>query len=72
MIKVELTEFTLSDILETVASLRRQGYAQGTDFDFTYYPEKYAENGFDGKIQERKVEFTFYNEHLALIFKLSR
>ena len=46
MLKVELTDFTLADILEIVADLRRQGYKQGTDFDFAYFPEKIESDNF--------------------------
>ena len=72
MLKVRLTEFELSDILGYVAELRNQGYKQGIDFDFAYFPEKYTEDGFLGIVQRRAVEFTFYNEHLGLIFQLGR
>lgn len=71
MLKVVLTDFTLSDILEKVDALRKEGYKQGKDFDFAYYPEKLANDNFTyDKIQERKLEFTFYDNELALIFKL--
>lgn len=71
MLKVVLTDFTLSDILEKVNDLRRQGYQQGKDFDFAYYPEKFENNdSFQGKIQERTLEFTFYDEHLGLLFNI--
>lgn len=71
MLKVVLTDFVLSDILETVTSLRQQGHRQGQDFDFAYHPEKFeGNNSFAGKIQQRTVEFTFYDEELGLMFKL--
>ena len=58
-------------MLEIVYSLRAQGYKQGVDFDFTYTPEKFNNNNsFEEKIQERKLEFTFYDEQLGLVFKL--
>ncbi len=72
MIVVTLTEFNLTKVLETVVDLRAQGYKQGVDFDFAYTPEKYGDDQFAGKIQERKVDFTFYNEHLGLLFQLGR
>jgi ribulose bisphosphate carboxylase small subunit len=72
-ITVTLTEFNLTDILEQVSELRRQGYQQGVDFDFAYYPEKFENNNsFAGKIQERTLDFVFYDEHLALLFKLGQ
>ena len=70
MIVVTLTEFNLNEVLETIANLRSQGYKQGVDFDFTYTPTK--DDMFSGKIQDRKLEFTFYNEHLGLLFKLGQ
>jgi hypothetical protein len=71
MLKVELTDFTLADILEIVADLRRQGYKQGTDFDFAYFPEKIESDNFVYHTkQERKLEFTFYDDQLGLLFKL--
>jgi hypothetical protein len=71
MLKVVLTNFVLGNILETVNDLRKDGYRQGIDFDFAYYPEKFeGNNSFAGKIQERTVEFTFYDDELGLIFKL--
>lgn len=73
MLKVTLIDFTISDILETVDSLRAQGYKQGVDFDFAYFPEKTETDNFTYQtVQERKLEFTFYNEHLGLIFQLGR
>ncbi len=71
MLKVVLKDFTINDILVTVDSLRKDGYRQGIDFDFAYHPEKFEENNiFAGKIQERSLEFTFYDEQLGLLFKL--
>jgi len=73
MLTVTLTEFTLGEVLETIADLRAQGYKQGVDFDFTYYPEKVESDDFVYHTkQQRKLEFTFYNEHLGLIFQLGR
>jgi hypothetical protein len=73
MLKVVLKDFTISDILVTVDGLRKEGYRQGIDFDFAYNPEKFEENDpFKGKIQERSLEFTFYDEQLGLLFKLKQ
>ncbi len=73
MLKVVLTNFTISDILDTVDGLRKEGYKQGVDFDFSYHPEKFeGNNSFAGKIQERSLEFTFYDEQLGLLFKLKQ
>lgn len=71
MLKIVLTDFVLGDILEKVNNLRQEGHQQGRDFDFAYHPEKFeGNNSFAGKIQERTVEFTFYDDELGLIFKL--
>ncbi len=73
MLKIVLTDFVLNDILETVNSLRKQGYTQGVDFDFAYYPEKIDSDNFVyHTIQKRKLEFTFYDEQLGLLFKLKQ
>ncbi len=72
-ITVTLTDFNLTDIFKQVSELRQQGYQQGVDFDFAYHPEKFDNNdSFVGKIQERTLDFVFYDEHLALLFRLGQ
>jgi hypothetical protein len=71
MLKVEWTNFTISDVLETVGKLRKEGYQQGKDFDFAYFPEKLESDDFSYTVKEdRRVEFTFYDDELAFLFKL--
>jgi hypothetical protein len=71
MLKVIWTDFTISDILEIVDRLRKEGYKQGIDFDFAYYPEKIDSDDFVyHTVQKRRLEFTFYDEQLGLIFRL--
>jgi hypothetical protein len=51
-----------------VQQLRDQGYQQGVDFDFAYHPEMY--DGFTHG-RQRYTNFMFYDEHLAMIFRLT-
>jgi hypothetical protein len=71
MLKVRLTKFHIGDVFGYVGELRAQGYKQGVDFDFAYYPDKYSDDGW-GLVQERAVEFMFYDEQLGLLFKLGK
>ena len=52
MLKIVWTDFTIGDALETVNRLRSEGYKQGADFDFAYFPEKFDDTIFANKIQE--------------------
>lgn len=71
MLKVVLTDFTLNDFLEKIKDLRHAGYRQGYDFDFAYFPEKLESNDFSYTVKEsRRIEVTFYDDELGLIFKL--
>ena len=61
------THTTIGETLEIVEELRRQGYCQGNDFDFAYYPSRWDE--MIGDIPQKTI-FTFYNDTLATWFQL--
>ena len=64
---VRLDHLPANEILELVGHLKKQGYCQGSDFDFAYHQSQW-----DGMIGEtpRHTIFTFYNEQLATWFAL--
>ena len=64
---VRLDHLPANEILELVGQLKKQGYCQGSDFDFAYH-----QSHWDGMIGEipRHTVFTFYNEQLATWFAL--
>ncbi len=72
MITVTLEGKNISDIIDIVHSLRRDGYHQGTDFDFAYHPPAidYDAMGIIDYGRKKYTEFRFYDEHLAMMFKL--
>lgn len=68
MITVRIDHRRIDYIMSLVQQLRDQGYRQGRDFDFAYHPEQ--NDGFS-RSEMRYTDFMFYDEQLALIFKLS-
>jgi len=69
-----MKEITLHDIkvpalLDIVEELREQGWIQGQDFDFTYYPAPYRTYN-DPPIPAPNAVFTFYTEKYATYFVL--
>jgi hypothetical protein len=72
MITVTLEDKNINDVLDIVHSLRRDGYQQGTDFDFAYHPNPidYDATGIIDYERKKYTEFHFYDEHLAMMFKL--
>mgnify|MGYP003345415281 CR=1 FL=1 len=68
MLKVVLNEFTITNMLEIVYSLRAQGYKQGVDFDFTYTPEKFNNNN---SFEENDEKFHLSSSQNKYINKFS-
>ncbi len=64
---VQLDNLSANEILELVGHLKKQGYCQGSDFDFAYHQSRWDE--MVGEIPRYTV-FTFYNEQLATWFAL--
>lgn len=59
-----------NDLLELVRQVKKKGYIQGVDFDFSYNPPKF--DNFSGEsVYERTAIFTFYKEELATWFSLT-
>ena len=67
MLNVTIDNLRPNDILDMVHMLKREGYQQGVDFDYAYYPE--ISDSFS-KTRSRHTIFSFYNEHLGMMFKL--
>jgi hypothetical protein len=59
-----------SQAIEVVHQLKVDGFRQGIDFDFAFEPEKYGADIFEGKIQDKRTIFTFYDDKLATWFEL--
>lgn len=69
MTAVNIEDLTVNETMEIVYELRRQGYIQGVDFDFAYYPE--VMNNFSGDpLRFKHAVFTFYVEKYATLFAL--
>lgn len=68
MITVRIEDKKIDYIMSLVEQLRKQGYQQGIDFDFAYFPEMADSFSRD---RQRYTDFMFYDEHLAMIFKLT-
>lgn len=60
--------YKVNRILEIVDDLRSQGYRQGIDFDFSYFPYQYDQ--FTGDETLAYTEFLFYNTALSSWFAL--
>lgn len=69
MKSVTLHGLDISECLGVVNDLRNQGYVQGTDFDFEYYPKKTSEDVWDSVIPRHTV-FYFYSDSNATYFAL--
>jgi hypothetical protein len=72
MLTVVLEDVNINGVMDIVYDLRRQGYRQGTDFDFAYHPNPidYDSMGIIDYGRKKYTEFHFYDEHLAMMFKL--
>lgn len=68
MLTVRIDEKRIDYIMSLVNDLRNKGYRQGIDFDFSYHPE--MSDSFT-RSEMRYTDFMFYDEQLALIFKLT-
>lgn len=69
MIEVRVERSSASEIMEIVKELRSSGMVQGQDFDFSFRPEQYNNDGFE-KVRERHTVFYFYKEKYATFFTL--
>lgn len=71
MINVKVDNISsVTDLLILVYKLREFGLAQGTDFDYAYYPPQYETDLAYRQISSRHAIFSFHDEHAAMIFKL--
>jgi hypothetical protein len=68
-IEVKLIDVTPIEAMDIVRELRKNGYAQGIDFDFAYHKPKYDDFSYE-PVYNRYTEFTFYKEELATWFAL--
>ena len=69
MTSVSIEGLTVNETMEIVYDLRSQGYIQGVDFDFAYYPEVF--DSFCGEpLRFKHAVFTFYVEKYATLFAL--
>ena len=69
MIEVKLPDKLPDEIMDIVHELRKQGYVQGTHFDFEYH--KPETNDWSGDVvYNRYTNFKFYKEELATWFAL--
>lgn len=66
MIEVKLYHEKPMSIMAIVAELRELGYIQRRDFDFSYVPATWDNDG----AQPRHTIFTFYREDLSSYFVL--
>jgi hypothetical protein len=67
--KVELTHVRPDRVIEIVRELRKQGYHQGSHFDFAYSPARYNNDGWEA-VSPKTTVFTFYTDELATYFTL--
>lgn len=67
MVEVKLEHEKPVSVMAIVADIRDNGYVQGIDFDFSYYPSEFVNYG---DIKNRHTIFHFYNENLASWFVL--
>ena len=66
-IEVKLFGYNVGQILEVVKELKSMGYQQQTDFNFRWHPPV---NVFFANESPGYATFTFYNEEIAIWFKL--
>lgn len=69
MKEITLIDLLPSQVLDIVRELRKQGYAQGIDFDFAYNKPEFDDLSHDG-VYNRYTIFKFYKEELATWFAL--
>jgi len=69
MIEIKLFHKQPTEVMEMVREMRKMGWWQGVDFDFTYYPARYNNDGHEA-VAPRQTNFLFYNEKYATIFTL--
>lgn len=69
MIKLEILHKGPSDIMEIVRVMRDMGWKQGLDFDFSYHPASYNNDGYNA-VTPKVTKFLFYNEKYATMFTL--
>lgn len=67
MVEVKLEHEKPVSVMAIVADIRDNGYVQGIDFDFSYYPSEFLQIG---AIKPRHTIFYFYNENIASWFAL--
>lgn len=69
MTKITIKDLSPSQTMDIVRDLRKMGYVQGTDFDFSYHKPEIVLNE-DAGVYNRYTVFTFYIEKLATWFSL--
>jgi len=62
-------DFSIDQVLAIVRTLRRDGYVQGTHFDFEFVPSKMDEFSYHNVVNKH-TNFIFYDEELAMMFAL--
>ena len=55
--------------MELVMELRKKGYVQGVDFDFTFVPIEIDPNNYE-TVEEKHTMFIFHKEEIATWFSL--
>lgn len=69
MIQIKLKNKNPTEVVEIVHEMKKEGLVIGKDFDFSYQPPYYNNDGWSPIIQKQTV-FTFYNEKIATWFTL--
>lgn len=69
MIKIKIMDKDPSAIMGIVQELREQGLVQGTDFDFSYCPPRYNNDGW-APVTPKHTIFVFYEDKYATLFSL--
>ena len=68
-VEIKIHDKTVTEIMEIVQELRKQGLVQGKDFDFSYQPPIWDNFGNKPYVRKHTV-FTFYVESHATLFAL--
>lgn len=69
MIEIKKDGWMPIELMEVVKELRRKGYVQGTDFDFSYHRPNFNDTTYE-LVNDRYAIFKFYKDELATWFEL--
>lgn len=67
--EVRIEHISADGAMSIVRELRQKGWVQGVDFDFSYSPATYNNDGWS-QTSPRQVKFKFYKEQYATFFAL--